>query len=270
MRRAYIGKVAVITGGAGGLGRALAAELARRGCHIALIDLDANTLAITARELSARGTTVTMHQADVGCEPALEQVSTDILAQHGRVDLLINNAGISISAPFDRTDPAAFEMVIRVNFLGVVYACRAFLPILSSRPGGRIVNVASSFAWLGYPGKTAYAASKAAVRAFSECLRLECAATNIGVTVLYPGPLNTNLVRAGAAGSEEQRAKEVAFLEGRGLPLELVARRAIDRLRNNPCRIVIGSDYWLLDVAARISPVLAELLIRKIAGRQTF
>ena len=132
------------------------------------------------------------------------------------------------------------------------------------------MNVASSFAWIGYPGKTAYAASKAAVRAFSECLRMECAVANIGVTLLYPGPLATNLVSCGLADSEDRRTRESQFLEELGLPLDLVARRAISALQRNPSRIVIGFDYHLLDAMTRISPGLANWIVPRVANRTGF
>jgi NAD(P)-dependent dehydrogenase (short-subunit alcohol dehydrogenase family) len=270
MPRDYIDKVAVITGAGSGLGRALATELVQRSCRIVLIDVDAGTLALVAAALSKPGVPVTQHCADVESEDAMNRVAAAILETHGRVDLLINNAGISVSSPFLRTNSAAFERVMRVNFFGVVNSCRAFLSISGLREGAQIMNVASSFARFGYPGKTAYAASKAAVRAFSECLRLECATANIGVTLLYPGPLAKNLVSSGMADSEERRAREMEFLKVRGLPLEVVARRSIDALGRNPCRIVIGSDYHLLDAMVRISPGLASWLIRKMATRAGF
>ena len=266
----YVGKAAVITGAGSGLGRALAAELVRRNCRIALIDVDARKLAAVEREFSKLGALITQHCADVSSESAMKQVAAAVLGSHGQIHLLINNAGISISSPFQRTDSAAFEHVIRVNFFGVVNTCRAFLSISGLSKGAHIMNVASSFAWIGYPGKTAYAASKAAMRAFSECLRMECAAANIGVTLLYPGPLATNLVSGGMSDSLERRTRELEFLKARGLPLELVARRSISAVLKNPSRIVIGSDYHLLDAMTRISPGLASWIVRRVADRAGF
>jgi len=158
---------------------------------------------------------------------------------HGNVHLLINNAAISASAAFQNTEAAEFERIMHVN------------------AEGQILNVASSFAWLGYPGKTAYAASKAALRGFSESLRLDLAATGVGVTLLYPGPLNTSLVRNGISDSDQRRQREEQFLAKRGLSLERVVRRCLDELCANPGRIVVGLDYRLLDMLARWSPQLA-------------
>ena len=129
MAQDYVGKTAVITGAGNGLGRALAAELVRRNCRIVLIDVDPHTLAVVTGEFSKLGASITRHCADVSSESAMKQVAADVLESHGQVHLLINNAGISISSPFQRTDSAAFEHVIRVNFFGVVNTCRAFLCI---------------------------------------------------------------------------------------------------------------------------------------------
>ncbi len=270
MPRDYAGKVAVVTGAGSGLGKALSAELARRGCSIALVDVNAEGLEAAERGLAPFGISLTRHCVDVASEPAVRHLASVVLEEHGAVDLLINNAGISISAPFEEIETVAFERVVRVNFMGVVHACRAFLPALRGRPGAQIVNVASAFAWMGYPGKTAYAASKGAVRAFSESLRLECAAAKIGVTVLYPGVLDTNIVVHGISASEEQRSREAAFLHARGIPLQTAARRAIDGMRGNPGRIVIGLDYRVMDAAARFSPRLAAWLAGRSAARSGF
>ncbi|MGA3238268.1 MAG: SDR family oxidoreductase [Bryobacteraceae bacterium] len=257
MLREYKDRVAVITGAANGLGRALARELAARGCHLALVDIDSSALLEAREALAHPGLALTHHCADVGSEPALQRVAAEIASAHGNVHLVINNAAISASASFTNTSAAEFERIIRVNFFGTVYACRAFLPFLQKHAEGHFLNVASSFAWLGYPGKTAYASSKGALRSFSESLRLELAGGGIGVTLLYPGPLNTSLVRNGISDSDRRRQLEVEFLTRRGLPLDRVARRCLDQLLRNPSRIVVGLDYRLLDMLARLSPQLA-------------
>lgn len=244
----YAGKVAVVTGAASGLGRALAGELRERGAAVVGIDKD---------------------DADVASRDAFQSTVREIQAQHGQIDLLICNAGISISAPFEKTVPDDFERVLQVNFLGVVNGCRAFLPILR-RPGGQIMNVSSCFAWTGYPGKTAYAASKAAIRAFSESLRLELKRDGIGVTTLFPGAVRTGIVRSGISDTPERQEREATFLDQRGLAPEYVARCAINRLGGNPARIVIGRDYWMLDLLTRISPALANRVVGAAAERTGF
>ena len=270
MLREYANRVAVVTGAASGLGEALARELARRKCHLALVDVNSRDLARVAAELTQFGTIVTQHRADVASESAVQAVAAAVATAHSGVHLLINNAGISVSAPFCKTAPAAFERLLQVNLLGVVYCCRAFLPLLQQESEGQILNVASCFAWLGCPRKTAYAASKGAVRAFSESLRLEFASTRVGISVLYPGPLRTNLVRNGISDSDERRRREEQFLAARGLRPEVVARRCLDALPRNPGRIVVGRLYHALDIIARLSPGLAGRLTGAAAARAGF
>jgi short-subunit dehydrogenase len=265
----YTAKVAAVTGAAGGLGRALAQELAARGYRVALLDCDREALQQARTDLAATGAEVSEHCADVGVALEVERAAAEIRAAHGAVDLLVNNAAISSSAAFCNMTAEEFEHILRVNFLGAVHGCRVFLPqLLETR--GRILNVSSCFAWVGYPRKTAYAASKGAMRAFSQCLRMELAGSGVAVTELYPRPLPTAIVRRGGSDSEEMRAREEAFLARRGQPIERVARRAIDGLARDPRRIVIGGDYCLLDWIARVSPGLAARISEAVARRNGF
>jgi NAD(P)-dependent dehydrogenase (short-subunit alcohol dehydrogenase family) len=268
--RHYRNRVAIVTGAANGFGKALAKELAERGCHLALVDIDTPALLEVREELAAPGSVVTAHCADVGLEREVQTAAAAIEDAHGAAHLLINNAGISASASFKRTSAEQFEQVMRTNFFGAVHVCRAFLPLLEKHGQGQILNISSCFAWLGYPGKTAYASSKAALRAFSESLRLELTGSGVGVTVAYPGPLPTAIVRKGFCDREERRERENHFLANRGLPLTEVARRCLDKLVRNPSRIVIGLDYHLLDVLARVSPRLADRAMASVAARVGF
>jgi NAD(P)-dependent dehydrogenase (short-subunit alcohol dehydrogenase family) len=230
MVRGYEGRVAVVTGAANGLGRALAGELAARKCHLALIDVDSSALENATQELAERGIAVTHHIADVGSQQDLERVAMEIGKAHGTTHLLVNNAAISASAAFSTTSDADFERSFGQLFWG-----GARLPSFSALPPGKRRRADSQrFAWLGYPGKTAYASSKAAIRAFSESLRLELADHGVGVSVLYPGPMHTALVRSGISDSQGRRERENRFLETRGASPERVACIALDRLLANP------------------------------------
>ena len=270
MLRAYQGKVAVITGAANGLGKALAKQLASLKCGLALVDVDVSALANTERELAGSGVLVTSHVADVSSQPDLQRVAQEIRNAHGTVHLLINNAGVSASASFTNTSAMDFERVMQVNFFGLVQSCRVFLPFLREHAEGQILNISSCFAWVGYPRKTAYASSKAAIRAFSESLRCEIGRDGISVTVLYPGPLLTSLVRSGVSDSEQKRRREEKFLYDRGLSPEHAARLSLRRMLANPCRIVIGLDYHVFDLIVRISPRLANYVMCVSSGRAGF
>jgi short-subunit dehydrogenase len=264
--RDFRDRVAVITGGAQGLGLALAKELGSRGCHLALVDRDHGALSTARGALQGLPVKVAVHYADVSHQEDLVRVAEE----HPRVHILINNAAVSITSAFQRIHAADFDQLMRINFMGTVNACRVFLPKLLAQQEGQIVNVCSSFAWAGYAGKTAYASSKAAVRAFSESLRLELAETNVAVTILYPGPLKTGIVMSGISDSVERRALEHRFLQERGIAVEEAAKVAVNKLRGSPQRIVVGRDYKTIDALARLSPSLAAWVLRRASGRLGF
>jgi short-subunit dehydrogenase len=220
---------AVVTGAGSGFGRALALELADRRYDLILIDRDGARLDNIASEIARSGVRLRCYECDVSNRRAIEQVAEN---EGTRVELLINNAATSISAPFEFSDPDAFDHVIRVNFLGAVYVTRAFLPRLGR--GSQLCNVCSSFAWSGFPGKGAYSSSKAALKTFSETLRLELAPKGIGVTALYPGPMPTRIVRDGISSSKHREEQEHQFLQKHGINPAHVAELALDRLGSDP------------------------------------
>ena len=168
------GGVAVVTGAA-------------RGCGLALADVDAAGLSGVAERARRRGVAVSEHRLDVADEGAVAAFPAAVLAEHGRVRVLVNNAGVALGGRFEQTDPADFEWLFSINFWGVVRMTRAFLPVLRREPGAaQIVNLSSVFGIVAPPGQAAYAASKFAVRGFSEALRheLEAEGAKVGVTVV--------------------------------------------------------------------------------------
>jgi len=256
---------AVVTGAGSGFGRALALELADRRYDLILIDRDGARLDNIAKEIACSGVRLRCHECDVSNRLAIEQVAQK---EVNRVDLLINNAAMSISAPFEFSDPDVFDHVIRVNFHGAVYVTRAFLPRLGR--GSQVCNVCSSFTWSGFPGKSAYSSSKAALKTFSETLRLELASKGIGVTALYPGPMPTQIVRDGISLSKDGEEQEHQFLQKHGINPAHVAELALDRLRHNPARILIGLTYRAMDLAQRAAPSTALWLTSVAAKRNGF
>ena len=253
-------RVVVITGAASGIGRALASACAARGCRLALVDRLADDLRAVAGSLPTQATT---HVVDVADRAAVLAVAAEVCARHGAVHALINNAGVALAARLDETRDADLDWLLATNLGGVVNGCRAFLPSLR-RQGGRIVNIASAFALVGFAGKTAYCASKFAVRGFSEALQAELHGTGVGVTVAYPGAVATGLVSSGRAVHEQRRAVEDDWLQRHGLPPAKVAARIVRALERDEARVVVGRDAWTLDVAARWCP---RLLARWLSGR---
>lgn len=267
----FAGKRALVTGAASGIGLALAHELAERGAHLALVDIDPAVHTL-AEQLDTAQRRASGHLADVAERPRMHALVDEVVARHGGIDLLINNAGVSVAARFDEMPDADLDWLFGINFFGAVNGCRAFLPVLRAQPQAHIVNVCSSFAWLGIAGKSAYSASKAALRAFSESLRMELAEHGIGVTLLFPGPVDTAIVRRGRVAHEAQRAAEAAFLAGRAVDARKVARRCLAGVLADRARVVVSLDYHALDLAVRLSPSLAHAAVaavtRKLDGFQ--
>ena len=164
----FEGKVAAITGAGSGIGRALAVELARRGAHLALSDVDEAGLAETVSLCEGYGVKVTSKVVDVADRDAVFEWADDVVDQHGRVNLIVNNAGVALGAVVETMDIEDFRWLMDINFWGVVHGCRAFLPLLRRRPEAVIVNISSIFAMISVPTQSIYNAAKAAVRAFSD------------------------------------------------------------------------------------------------------
>jgi short-subunit dehydrogenase len=263
-------RVAVITGAAGGIGQSLAQALAAAGCHLALVDIDPARLDQVSATLRAPGRRVSVHVVDVTARTEVAALPAAVTREHGAAHILVNNAGVSVAGRFEAVPLADLDWIFAVNVWGVVHGCHAFLPLLRAQEEAHIVNVGSSFGLLGMAGKTGYAATKAAVRGFSEALRAELAGSRVGLSVLYPGPVDSGIVQRGRAADPAQQAAEARFLASRALPPERAARAMLRAIRRNHSRVLVGLDYRLIDWVARLSPALAAWLAGRLAQRMPF
>jgi short-subunit dehydrogenase len=257
-------KRVIITGAAGGIGRALARAFAARGASLALVDVNEEALATLVATLDFAERTVSVHVADVGDPASLARARTEILAQHGHVDLLVNNAGLTVFADLEATEGAEIERVLDVNLRGVIYGCKTLLPDLRARPEAHIVNISSIAALAGMPWQTIYCASKYAVRGFSAALRAELANTNIGVTCVLPGATRTNIVGAAATRNPTLRDALSKRLLAHGYPPDVLARKVVRAVRRNRAELCVGPDGWLLAAAVRVSPLLVRGSMRAL------
>ena len=256
-------KVAVITGGANGLGKALAKELFSQGSNLALIDIDETALQKLKSELRSKSQKITTHFCDISSENFIIKVRDEILIEHGRIDILINNAAGSRSMIFDEIALLDFLNIINVNFLGTVYCTKHFLSDLKKQADSRIVNIVSTFALLGFPGKSAYASSKSAIMGFTNSLRTELYNSSIKVCLVIPPPLSTNIVKSGKHMNDADRKKEESYLNKNGMPLDKAAQKIISKVKAGKYRIVIGSIVRYLDIAARFFPSIIHAIIGK-------
>jgi NAD(P)-dependent dehydrogenase (short-subunit alcohol dehydrogenase family) len=252
-------RVAVITGAGSGIGQATALSLARRGCHLALADIDEGGLARTQALALAAGVRVSSHRLDVANREAVAALPAVVLREHGRADLLVNNAGVALAGSFDQVSEADFDWLWEINFHGVVRMTRAFLPLLRASDDARFVNISSVFGLISPPGQCAYSASKFAVRGFSNALRHELAGTRVGVSVVHPGGVATAIARnarvaAGLASDEVRRRLGLAEKLLR-LPPERAGEIIVRGVERRRARILVGRDALIISLIERLFPV---------------
>jgi short-subunit dehydrogenase len=256
------GTAAAVTGAASGIGRALALELAARGCGLALADRDEAGLHAVAAEINRNHPSkVTLHRVDVGEPPQIAEFARAAISVHPDLSIVINNAGVTLMGQFHEIDQAEMDWLMNINFWGVVHATRAFLPHLSQRHEAHIVNLSSLFGIIAPPGQTAYVASKFAVRGFSESLRheLQAAGSPVRLSVVHPGGVATNIVRNARSGHGiTDNARRVQAIErfeqlAKTTP-QAAALRIIAGIEKNQPRILIGNDARLMDLLQRLRP----------------
>jgi short-subunit dehydrogenase len=271
------GAAAAVTGAASGIGRALALELAARGCDLALADRDDAGLATLAAEIArAHPQKVTVHRVDVGAPNEIEAFAQAAIAEHPGLNIVVNNAGVALMGQFDEIDQAQMDWLMNINFWGVVHGTRAFLPHLKARREAHIVNLSSIFGIIAPPGQTAYAAAKFAVRGFSEALRheLALAASPVRLSVVHPGGVATNIARNSRTGigmtDNARRADSIERFEAaaRTTPKD-AALRIIKGIENNQPRILIGNDARIMDLVQRFRPASYWTLLTRLIQMMT-
>ncbi len=256
------GAAAAVTGAASGIGRALALELAARGCDLALADRDEAGLQSVAAEIAkAHSRKVTVHRVDVGDPKQIEAFAQAAISAHPGLNIVVNNAGVALLGQFDEIDQTQMDWLMNINFWGVVHSTRAFLPHLARQSEAHIVNLSSIFGIIAPPGQTAYAAAKFAVRGFSESLRheLTMAKSPIRLSVVHPGGVATNIARNSRTGvgmaDNARRAQSIERFDklARTTPAA-AALRIIKGIEKNAPRILIGNDARFMDLLQRFRP----------------
>lgn len=254
-------RVAVVTGAASGIGRALSMALAGKGCVLALVDLDKAALEEVATEIRATGARVSTHLVDVANEQQMRALPEIVVQAHGAVHIVINNAGVGVSGTIEEQSLDDFEWLVGINFWGVVYGSKFFLPQLRRSDEGHIVNISSLFGIIGVPTQGSYNAAKFAVRGFSEALHAELSETAIGVTVVHPGGVKTRIIQSSRLASEAERVEMQANFDRFAMPPEKAAAKIVRAIEKNQHRVRIGLETYLLDWAKRIFPVLTQKTI---------
>lgn len=260
-------KVAVITGAGGGVGSALAQALGERGCHLALVDVSGAALANLQGKLSASGVRISTHVVDVTDKAQMAALPEAVLAAHGSVNLLFNNAGITYQKSFATHTMEDWETIVGINWWGVLYGCHYFLDALEAAGEAHIVNLSSMSAFAGLPGQTSYCATKGAVKLLSEAMWAEMEKLNIGVTSVHPGAIKTDMIQATLKNSDDEVAAQRNYEMAHriGVTPAKVASDILRAVEKKKIRIRIGRDALLIDWLKRLFPVGVQKMLRKVA-----
>jgi short-subunit dehydrogenase len=249
---------ALITGASSGIGAIYADRLARAGYDLILVARNVEKLdRLASRLVGVTGRRVDTIAADLTHRDDLARVES-VLKTDPSITLLVNNAGVALGGRFDQVTLEEFDWVLAINFRAVVRLTHALLPVLRAHPGSHLVNVSSIFGILAPPGQAAYAASKFAVRGFSEALRAELAADGVGVTVVHPGGIRTRIAESARMGSgvdpeESARGKE-QFAKLLRIPPEKAAALILTAIEKRRPRLLIGASAKIPDVLVRLFP----------------
>lgn len=262
------GKVAVITGAGSGIGRALAFALGKEKVVLALADIDGDGLNAVQREIgAATGKSPRVYRVDVSKREQVTEFSQQVIKDFGKVDLVVNNAGVSSSGRVHELTYDTLEWTININLWGVIHGTKAFLPYLMERPEAGIVNISSVYGLLGIPGQAAYCASKFAVRGFTESLRQDLAHTPIFVTLVFPGGVKTNIAKNSrtdyAIDKETYRKGLNQFESMLQTTPEEAAMAIINGIKQKAPRVLIGKDARKIDWLARLNPNSYDRVIAK-------
>jgi len=271
----FSGRVAAITGAGSGIGRALAQELAEKGAPLALSDIDPVGLAETVGLCEGSGIKVTSTVLDVSDKEAVFEWADQVVEEHGKVNLIFNNAGVDLSATFEGASYDDFEWLMNINFWGVVHGTKAFLPHLKASGEGHVVNISSVFGLLSIPGQSAYNAAKFGVRGFTDALRIELDIEKCGVsaTTIHPGGVKTNIARRarvdpsiGNLGEDPSNFGNEFDKVARTTPAE-AASQILTAVERNRRRALIGPDAIVFDLLSRLPAGVYQRLLAAGARR---
>lgn len=257
-------KIVVITGAGSGMGRAMAIQLAARGALVLISDYHETTLAETAAIIAKNNGRCKTYKVDVGISEQVYAFAEQVLAEYKYIDVLINNAGIAIGeATIGEIPLADFERLININMWGVIHHSRAFLPILLMRPEAAIVNTSSVFGLMGIPAQIPYCTSKYAVRGFSDALRMELSGTNVAVTCVHPGGIDTNIVSNGIHYNGKKDATVKAFKKLVMTTADKAAEIIIRAIERKAKRVMVGPDAKVIRFLTQLSPGTIDKQILK-------
>jgi len=265
----FEGKVALVTGAGSGIGQATALALAAAGAKVAVSDIQQESAANTTETIRNKGQEARSFTLDVSNPEQIEQVALEVKQSLGVPSILVNNAGIAVGGYFLDCSQESWQRIISINLMGVVYSCRAFVPLMvASGQSGHVVNISSMLGYTGAKGVSAYCATKFGVVGFSESLRAEMAQYGIGVSTICPGMIRTNIINSGILESKEEDIEEKReaidlMYEKRNYPPDRVAKAIIKAIRRNRAMVPVTPEAWLIYYLKRWTPWLTGWIARR-------
>ena len=262
---------AVITGAGDGIGRALAINLNARGIDLYICDISSERLAETEQLLNPDLGSVSTAVVDCGTQGAIEAWAADIGNKVNTVEFLFNNAGVAYASEFRSATLDNFEWLMNINFWGVVWSTKAFLPLLEASPNGHLINISSIFGMVGIPTQSAYNSAKFAVRGFTESLQAEYRGSSLTVTCVHPGGISTNIaLRARTDGEPADTSAEERDASFRRVARTSSAKAAEVILKGTLAgrqRVFIGWDAWFMQILTKFLPTSYHLVTARLASR---
>ena len=265
--KSFLNKTAVITGAGSGMGRYLAVLLAKAGCDVAICDINEDALAGTSKMVNHYNVACSTHTVDIGDKEQIDALYEEVIQRHKTVDLLFNNAGITVLSNFENMPEKDWDRVINVNFHGVVNLTRKFLSHLSERPEAALVNTSSIFGMITVPNQSVYHAAKFAVRGFTESITKEFKGTNLQIHAVHPGHIGTNIL---ASAKREESAPDLSLVnivgknvsqeeQGKifrenGMHPSRAAQIILEGVKAKKSRILVGLDAIVMDLSQRLTP----------------
>lgn len=267
--KTFNNKVAAITGAGSGIGQQLALLLAKQGCHLSLSDVNEAGLADTVTKAKTFGVRVTSKKVDVASREQMKAWAEETVQNHGSVNMIFNNAGVALGSTVEGASYDELEWIVNINFWGVVYGTKEFLPYIKQTKDGHIINVSSLFGLMAQPTQSAYNATKFAVRGFTESLRqeLDIQKSGVSATCVHPGGIRTNIANAAkmndslkSLGMNPEKSIK-SFNKLLRTPPEVAAQVILDAVLANKRRVLIGNDAKLLDGIQRTFPMGYQVLV---------
>ncbi len=259
------GKVAVVTGAASGIGRETAILLAKEGCEVAISDMDMEGLEETAKMARINGNKISTAKLDVADKKAFFDYAEQVIEDHGSVQIVVNNAGVALTATIDEMEFEDFEWLFNINFWGMVYGTKAFLPYLKKNAAAHVVNISSVFGLCAIPTQGAYNCSKFAIRGFTEALGQEMAGSGVTVSSVHPGGIRTNIAKkarfksSSAPVKNKNEAADAFEKAARTTPAQ-AATTIVNGIKKRKRRVLVGPDAYIFDLSARLFPSLYQRL----------